>query len=167
MTTKNVAKQERVIESIRRGLTGEAAVKFVRQSGFAITDTAMTRAVHSMGGRERIQALINEGKSNVEVLQIAFPAADANELKELSARKAEHRSPAAVEGNILLHPEDHPLYETAKMTIHLPADVYEAIRLAARAEGRTQNQLIVDLLTWGLSQIPRSLFPGSESDPPD
>ncbi|MCC6488948.1 MAG: ribbon-helix-helix protein, CopG family [Candidatus Hydrogenedentes bacterium] len=40
------------------------------------------------------------------------------------------------------------------MSIKVPADLYEAIRLAAKAEGKSQNELIVDVLTSALSRIP-------------
>jgi hypothetical protein len=154
MSSKNPAKHERVVETVRLGLSGEAAVEFVRQSGYAITEAAITRAIQHMGGRGRIQQLIDEGKNNFEVLHIAFPTEREN-APPAAGRKLEAFSAPSQQGNTLVRPEDHPLYETAKMTVHLPADVYEAVRLAARAEGKTQNQLIVDLLTKALSQIPR------------
>jgi hypothetical protein len=162
MPPKNPAKQERVVETVRRGLSGEAAVDFVRQSGYAITETAIARAIQNMGGRGRIQQLIDEGKNNVEILHLAFPTSNAEDVGTGSGRRPEAWSGPAPEGNTLLRPEDHPLYETAKMTVHLPADVYEAVRLAARAENKTQNQLIVDLLTKALSQIPRPNLPETE-----
>jgi hypothetical protein len=50
--------------------------------------------------------------------------------------------------------EDLPLYETTKLTIKIPRDLYEAIRIAAKAENKPQNQLIVDILTAALSRMP-------------
>jgi hypothetical protein len=159
MLTKSLAKQERVVESIRLGLEGEAAVQFVHESGYAITEAGLTRYVNSMGGIGRIKALIDEGKSNIEILEVCFPAAPAAELKSAAPGSRPSTPPRVA----LVRPEDTPLYETAKMTVHLPADVYEAVRLAARAEGKTQNQLIVDLLTSALSQLPRGV-PGEPSE---
>lgn len=161
MTSKTLAKQERVVESVRLGLHGEAAVEFVHANGYAITEAGLSRYVRTMGGLERIQELIEEGKSNIEILEALVPERSVGELKKNVVRGAS-RSPNVVEA---LRPEDTPLYETAKMTVHLPADLYEAIRLAARAEGKTQNQLIVDLLTTALSQIPR-LAPEEPEDRP-
>ena len=67
-------KQERVIEAVRRGLEGESAVAFVRQSGFLVTPLGLVRHLRALGGRARILERIHEGKSNVEILELQFPA---------------------------------------------------------------------------------------------
>jgi hypothetical protein len=163
MPTKSLAKQERVVESIRRGLSGGAAVAFIHESGYAITDAGIARYLQSMGGVGRVKALIDEGKSNIEILEICFPAAPTAELKSAPPPRRKAGPPGSV--TPLVRPNDVPLYETAKMTLHLPADLYEAIRLAARGEGKTQNQLIVDLLTSALSRLPYGIpNPAEESD---
>lgn len=155
MVTKTLAKQERVIESVRLGLLNEEAVEFVHTCGYAITRKSVDRYIQAMGGLERVQALIEEGNSNIDILEICFPSSNTTELKAHTPTMSEHLVTGSSPIEPLLRPDDIPLYDTAKVTIHLPADVYEAIRLASHAEGKSQQQVIVEMLTFALSQLPR------------
>lgn len=149
------AKQERIIEAVRHGLEGDSAVEFIHQGGYAMTQAGIARHLRLMGGRGRIQELVAEGLTNIDILARCFPEEDLSdldvpppsqgELFEEEAVATPH--PSRVSGGI-------PLYETAKLTVRVPADLYEAIRLAAKVEGKTQNQLIVDILTSTLSKMP-------------
>lgn len=154
-SSKSLEKQERVLEAIRLGLTQEAAVDFVHTSGYAITAKGVERYVQALGGLERVHALIAEGKSNLEILATCVPAASTAELKAHMSTLPEHLSSVPSPIEPLVRPDDAPLYDTVKMTLHLPADVSEAIKLAAHAEKKTQQQMIVKLLTSALSRLPR------------
>lgn len=158
MTKQLHAKLERVIEAVRHGLEGEAAAEFVRQSGYAMSVPGLARHLRTLGGRGNVQDLINAGKANVEILKTCVPGVDEADFPleapsqgELFARELALRETAATEYS------DTPLYETAKLSVRVPADLYEAIRLAAKAEGKSQSQLIVEILTAALSQMPRPL----------
>jgi len=149
-------KQERIIEAVRRGLEGDRAVEFVCRSGYAMNTAAIARHLRSMGGRGRIQNLIELGKSNLEILQECFPAEEIQKLPlliptqgELFGDRISTPAPVPMMANNHL-----PLYETARLTLRVPADLYEALQIAAHAENKTQNQLIVDILTTTLSQLP-------------
>ncbi|NUM52775.1 MAG: hypothetical protein HUU46_03945 [Candidatus Hydrogenedentes bacterium] len=148
------AKQERVIEAVRRGLEGLAAVEFIQQSGYAMTPAGIVKHLRAMGGRGHIQDLIHEGMSNFEILQGCFPEDDLSHMKPVPPSQEEL---FAHGGSSSLHPiAPHPtnIYELRKMAIKVPADLYEAIRLASKAEGKSQNDLIVDVLTTALSRVP-------------
>lgn len=152
------AKQERVIEAVRQGLEGERAVEFIHHGGYAMTVTGIARHLRSMGGRGRIQELIDGGKTNLEILQTCFPEENLGDIHPLVLRQGElFVDVASQKDEDLLDSADAPLYETAKVSVRLPADLYEAIRLAARAERKSQNQLIVELLTKALSCLPGNL----------
>ena len=73
MSGQQRAKQERIIEAVRHGLEGDAAVDFVHQSGFAMTRAGVARHLGSMGGIVKVQEAIAEGKSNLDILHDAFP----------------------------------------------------------------------------------------------
>ncbi|MBI4557679.1 MAG: hypothetical protein HY706_08855 [Candidatus Hydrogenedentes bacterium] len=157
MNTQTHAKQERIVEAVRHGLEGVGAVEFLRQSGYAMTISGLARHLRAMGGRGRVQELVNIGKSNVEILETCFPETDFSQLE---------REPEQAElfVDALSHQESHPfpgsdtpLYDTVKLSFRAPADLYEALRLAARAEGKTQNQLITEILTSALSRMPVSV----------
>lgn len=149
------AKQERVIEAVRRGLEGTTAVEFIHQSGYALTAAGIARHLRKMGGRGRIQELINDGKTNLEILKICFPKEDPVNLEFLAARQEElFVDLSSHQAESQLDFPDVPVYDTARVSLRLPADLYEAIRLAARAEGKSQNQLIIELLTKALSSLP-------------
>ena len=153
--TQTKAKQERVIEAVRHGLEGDAAVEFIHQSGYAMTQAGIARHLRAMGGRGRVQELIAEGKSNLDILKRAFPEEDFSEFERIPPSQGElfGEQAAAASANFLQQ-TGVPLYETAKLTIRIPAELYEAIRLACKAENKTQNQLIVEILTKALSQMP-------------
>jgi predicted HicB family RNase H-like nuclease len=148
------AKQERIIEAVRQELEGDAAVEFVRQNGFAMSSAGIARHLHKMGGRGNIVELVAGGKSNAEILDACFPDEEMDEL---------HAAPPS-QADLFTAPEAAPppgvpstdaLFETRKMSLKVPADLYEAIRFAAKAEHMSQNDLIVEILTSALSRMPR------------
>ncbi len=161
MAKQTVLKQERIIEAIRRDLPEDQAVVFVQSSGYAMTPTAYRRHLKRMGGRENVERLIRSGKSNREIMEFLFPEANLTELPLQPPVQGQLFVDLTVAGPTEPEPPDSPVYDTVKLTLHLPADVYEALRLAARAEGKTQNRLITELLTTALSQGPR--FPEDNS----
>lgn len=149
-------KQERIVEAVRRGLEGDSAVEFIRQSGYAMSSAGIARHLRTMGGRGAVLELIEAGNTNAEVLHVCFPDVDMDELP--------HEPPSQTElfiaerpsrGMAPLELQDTPLHETRKMTITVPADLCEAIRLAAKGEGLSKSQLVVDILTSALSNMPR------------
>lgn len=155
------AKQERIIEAVRHGLEGDAAVDFIHQSGFAMTTSGIARHLRAMGGRGRVQELINNGRSNLEVLKICFPEEDFDHFAAEPPSQGdlfEGDEPMPGPSPIM------PQLSTRRINIRLPEDLYEAIRLAAKAERKSQNDLIVDILTSALSQVPGSFGPEPEED---
>lgn len=158
LTKQAIAKKERVIEAVRQGLEGDAAVEFIQQNGHAITSTGIARHLRQLGGRARVQELIEEGKTNLEIIEISHSEADLESFRREPPSQGElfHREemPAPPSNMGSLYKEDLPLYETVKMTLRLPSDLHEAIRLAAKVENKTQNDLIVEILTTTLSRMP-------------
>lgn len=152
MVTQAQKKHERIVEAVRLGLDGEAAVDFVRQSGFAVTTTGIARHLRKMGGRGHIVALINEGRSNWEILQAAYPEERYEHLTVLPPSQGELFSESPKVPHNLLPFQD--LFESTKITLNLPNDLLEAIRMAAKAEKTTQSQLIIDILTSAMSRVP-------------
>lgn len=158
-------KQERVIEAVRRGLEGESAVAFVRQSGFLVTPLGLVRHLRTLGGRARILELIHEGKSNVEILELQFPS------ERLARLQAVPQEQADLFGGVDLSHEPVNLpnllpgdFETTRLTLRVPNDLYHALGIAARVEGVNRNQLIVDILTSALSRTPGfDHFPDTEA----
>jgi hypothetical protein len=151
------SKQERIIEAVRHGLEGMAAVEFVQKSGYQMTTAGIARNLRVVGGRGHILKLINEGKSNLEIMQLCFPDADLSHLRPEPPTQGELFIPPAPRAGSLVRMREKPTYETRKMAIKVPADLYEAIRLASKAEGKSQNDLIVDVLTTALSRMPEPL----------
>ena len=147
------AKQECIIEAVRQGLEGDGAVEFVCRSGYAMNTSAIVRRLRAMGGRGHILELIRQGKSNPEILRICLPDTPEEEAPPAPPRQ-EELFVQPPDADRAATPDDQPLYETTKVTIRLPSDLFEAIRLAARAEGKSQNQIIVEVLTSGLSRMP-------------
>ena len=148
-------KQERIIEAVRRGLEGEAAVAFMRQSGFLTTPLGLVRHLRALGGRARILERIHEGKSNVEILELQFPAERLTRLQSSPQEQADlfgvvdlSQEPVSLP-NLL--PGD---FDTTRLTLRVPNDLYHALGIAARVEGVNRNQLIVDILTSALSRTP-------------
>lgn len=156
------AKQERIIETIRRGLEGDAAVEFLHNAGFATTQAGIVRNLRLMGGRGHVQELIERGLSNDDILEQCLPH-DATQQAfrslphqaDLFPDQPAHANALREDDNAL--PPDIPLYEMTKMTLRLPADLYEAIGMAARAESKTRNDLVVEILTSVLSRMPERL----------
>jgi len=161
LTKQAIAKKERVIEAVRLGLEGDAAVEFIQQSGHAITPTGIARHLKHLGGRGRVQELIKEGKNNLEIIAFFHPEADLEPLLNLDPPsqgelfQREEAPPPTRPLNVgTLRRENLPLYETVKMTLRVPSELYEAIRLAAKAENKTQNELMIEILTATLSRMP-------------
>lgn len=163
LTEQAIAKKERVIEAVRQGLEGDAAVEFIQQSGHAITPTGIARHLRRLGGRAHVQELIEAGKTNLEIIELFHPEANLEPFRnEPSQGELFHREEAAAfpPKTESPHAGDAPLYETTKMTLRLPSDVYEAVRLAAKAENKTHNDLVIEILTAALARMP--LRPGEE-----
>jgi hypothetical protein len=149
------AKQERVIEAVRRGLEGDAAVEFICQSGYAMNTAAIARHLRNMGGRGHIRQLIRQGLSNAEILRACFPGESLEGIPPAEPRQEElfdDEPPFPV--RLPAESDDVPLYETVKISLRVPADLYEAIRLAAKAENKTQSRLIIEILTAALARMP-------------
>ncbi len=147
-------KQERVIEAVRCNLEGDDAVDFIRQSGFAMTTAGIARHLRKLGGRGNIVALIEAGHSNLEILHTIYADVDA-ELEAAhkpSQQDLFSENPAApkVPDNLLMHQD---LFQSTKITLKIPNDLHEALRVAAKVENTTQSQLIVDILTRALSRM--------------
>ena len=154
MHTHTHAKQERIIEAVRQDLEGDAAVEFIRQSGFAMNSAGIARHLHRMGGRGNIVGLISQGKTNAEILEVCFPGEDMTEFHGVPPSQAELFKASEAAPPPVVGPPD-ALFETRKMSIKVPADLYEAIRFASKAEHVSQNDLIVEILTSALSRMPR------------
>ena len=153
MAKNAVHKQTLVIEAVRRGLQEGDAVEFVRQSGYAISEAGVARHLRGMGGRGRVLELINAGKTNEEILEVCFGPDEAAESEPDPTPALEaHEGPMSNIVDLRATAQ----FETRKVSIRLPGDLYEAIRLAAKGEGMSQNQLIVELLTMALSRVPDS-----------
>lgn len=145
-------KQERVIEAVRQGLEGPEAIDFIHQSGYAMTPSGIARHLRSMGGRKEVSEKIQQGHSNWDILEAVFPD-DTIERPDSGPSQAElfgdsDPTPAPVQ-----HTAD-AMFETVRMTIRVPEDLHEAIKIAAKAENTRQNDLIVKLLTQALSRMP-------------
>lgn len=154
------AKQERVIEAVRRNLEGDAAVEFVCKSGYSMTPAGILRHLRRLGGRQNIRNLIDAGKTNIEIMQTLFPEDSAvSQWQQTPPTQAELFAEPPKSVVLPLPPDDMPLYETIKLTLRIPTDLYEAIRVAAKAENKPQSQLIIDILQSVLAKIP---FPPEE-----
>ena len=154
MSRTSRAKQERIIEAVRQGLEGDDAIEFVRQSGYAMTQAGIARHLRSMGGRGRIQELIDKDMSNIEALYECFPD---EELLFLHKAPPDQPDLFKVEefpkGKIAPDLASAGMFDSRKIAVRLPADLYEALRLAAKAEGKSQNELIIDMLNTNLGQM--------------
>lgn len=146
-------KQERIIEAVRLGLEGPAAVEFLHQAGYATTPAGIAKHLRAMGGRGRIQSLIDEGRDNVAILAVCFPDAllDPAAFPSAEPDQAEMFSDM---GFATAGGGEDDGFDSVKMTLRLPADLHEAVKLAARAERKKQNDLIVEILTAYLSRRP-------------
>ncbi len=146
-------KQERVVEAVRRNLHGEAALEFIRQSGFALSGPGFARHLRTLGGIGHLMELIAAGHSNVAILALCGVAGEDG-IEQAPPNQSE-----------LFSMQDFPTvergvfppsggFETTKLSLRIPTDLYEAIGLAARGEGTTRAQLIIDILTHALSRMP-------------
>lgn len=159
MTKQTRLKQERIIEAVRRQLEGDAAIEFLHASGYAMTSKGLARHLRTMGGRGRIEELLEQGCSNMAILTACFPEDDLAGLEQVfppSQGELFEGDPAVPRGAGAFG-ESGPLYQTVKLTLRVPAELYEALRLAARGEQTSQNQLAVDILTAALSRMPGPL----------
>jgi hypothetical protein len=145
-------KHERIVEAVRLGLEGDAAVEFLCGNGYAMTSPAIARNLRALGGRKAIEDLIGQGMSNTEVLQAIFPEDTPYPIPHQPPTQRELFQPTP--DTTVGTDNDLPLYETTKLTIPIPRDLFEAIRAAAKAENKPRNQLIVDILTAALSKMP-------------
>ena len=150
MTRQSHLKQERIVEAVRQGLEGDATLEFMHQSGYAMTAAGIARHLKKLGGRGRIESMVQEGHSNVEVLDACLPDEDLSEVRKLLPEEGDLFGASAAAVRV----ENSPVYATAKLTIQIPAELYEALRAAAQAERKSQNRLITELLTKSLSNMP-------------
>lgn len=159
MAGQSTVKRERIIEAVRKGLRDGAIVDFVHQSGQALSRTGFERHLAKMGGLDQIKTYVDSGLSNLEILTTCFPELVLEDLEKVIASVIPFRSvsPALRRGAARA---EVPEFDTTKMTITVPSELYEAIRAAAQAEVTSQNQLIVDLLTAALSRTPEPAASG-------
>lgn len=152
MAGQSTVKRERIIEAVRKGLSGDAIVDFVHQSGHALSMTGFERHLAKMGGLDQVKTYVDSGLSNVEILTTCFPELVLEDLEKVIVSVTPFRSisPALRHGAARA---ELPEFATTKMTITVPTELYEALRAAAQAEVTSQNQLIVDLLTAELSRM--------------
>ncbi|NIA15717.1 MAG: hypothetical protein GWP08_16760 [Nitrospiraceae bacterium] len=156
MVSQTRAKQECIIEAVRQHLEGDAAVEFVRQCGYAMSTAGVARHLRLMGGRHRVEELIAAGNPNREILAACFPDDDMSTLPAQPPTQCElfeEAKPAA--GQPFLPDGDMPLYETTKLTLRIPTDLYTAIQIASRVENKSRSALIIEILTTALSKIPK------------
>ena len=151
MDKQTFEKLDRILETVRRQLEGDDAVAFVHESGHRITPQGMVRFFRSVGGRSAVAKRIQEGMSNVEILYDVFPS--------FAGKRPPLAAPVQQD---LVDLSGEPLYaagygdedfESTRLTIRLPNDVYRALGMAAKMEGVPRNQLIVDLLTGALGRM--------------
>ena len=155
MAKSSRAKQDRVLEAIRHGLDGEAAVEFVHQNGFAIALPGFVRYVRQMGGRKKILDLMAEGANNAEILRTCLPEDEDHPMETLPPNQRELFPREEVTGDIEFHNIEGVEFEFTKFTVKMPTDLYTAIGLAAKVENKRRNDLIVDILTEAMSRMPQ------------
>ncbi len=154
MTGHARAKQERIIEAVRMGLEGDAALDFVREGGYALTPNGMMRYLRQMGGRGEIAARIKAGKTNLEILQELYPEEEVHlSLLQRPSQGELFDESSAPSTSPFLHSSPQ-LFESTKMTVYLPNELYEALRLYSHAQGKSRNDAVIDLMTAALSRLP-------------
>lgn len=154
MTGHARAKQERIIEAVRMGLEGDAALDFVREGGFALTPNGMVRYLRQMGGRGEIAAQIKAGKSNLEILQELYPEEEVHlSLLQRPSQGVLFEEPTTPSPSPFLHAPPQP-FESTKMTVYFPNELYEALRLYAHAQGKSRNDVVIELIMASLSRLP-------------
>ena len=157
MPSQTRAKQERIIQAMRQHLQGDDAVEFVRQNGYAMSTVGVARHLRLMGGRHRVEELIAAGGSNADILAECFPDGDPSALPSPPPTQCELFEEAIPEhGREPSQATDAPLYETTKLTLRIPTDLYTALQIASKAEGKARGALIIEILTSALSQMPQS-----------
>jgi hypothetical protein len=108
-----------------------------------------------MGGRGRLAALIEEGRSNREIMALLFPDTDADMLPREVPSQGELFKEESMETHALDFAPTDEMFDTTRITARIPSDVYEAFRIAARVEGKSQSQLLSEILSYHLSRLPR------------
>jgi hypothetical protein len=155
-------KQERIIEAVRHGLEGDAAVAFIHNNGYAMTVAGIARHLRTMGGRGFILECINEGMSNHEILTRIFPEEDLHEIEPPEPDQQELFQSESASHGTHGHPGGEDPFEFTKLTLKVPSDLYEAIKLAAHAEGKSRTDLIIEILETTLSRMPDSHSDGMQ-----
>lgn len=155
MTKQIRRKQERCIEAVREGLEGDGAVAFIHDCGFAMTESAMTRHLQTLGGRDAVSKCIDENMTNVEILSLHFSGEDFSELNQALSQQGDLFVKDAKSGGTIPFSRDSTEeFETTKITLSIPSDLYQALRMASKAEGKNKTQLIVEILTMAMSRLP-------------
>lgn len=161
MPKQRYEKRERIIEAVRLGLEGDDAVEFIRQSGYPMSTQGIARHLRIMGGRGRVLQLIEEGKTNLEILRECSPEEEDIDLAIPPTQTELFKEDTGISPTAAAWAHA-AMYETRRISLRVPEDLYEAIRMAAKAEHKTQNDLIVDILTSALSRMPHSLDKDNE-----
>lgn len=154
-------KQERVIEAVRLGLDGDDAVSFIQQSGYAITSVAIARHLRAMDGRGKVQELIEAGNSNIAILEMFFPP---EELKDVERPEPAQPELFAEKPTLAYRPAAQAEFSSTKLTVTMPNDVHFALKLAAKVEGKSRSELIVEILEAALSKMPYELPAEDEAE---
>lgn len=150
------AKQERIIEAVRRGLEGDAAVVFLHESGYAMTPAGVARHLRQLGGRGAVAEAIGAGKTNREILMERFPDTPEEALAELPPPSQGELFAGELAGpRIAEFGAGRSGFESTRISLRIPADVHEALRIAAKVEQKTQAELITEILSRYLGQHPR------------
>lgn len=160
MARQSHLKQERIIEAVRQGHEGDVTLDFLHQSGYAMNAAGVSRHLKKLGGRGRIEGLVAQGYPNVQILAECLPDEDLSEVRKLLPQDDLFGGSAYAFGR----GGDVPLYDTTKLTLQIPSELYEALRAAAQAERKTQNSLIIELLSQGLSRTPEPVQGEFETD---
>jgi len=150
------AKLECLLQALREGCRGSHAAAYVRRSGFALTAPGVEQRLRQLGGEAAVYARIAAGWSNAEIVEEAFPGENLEWMKGLPPKQGElfEALPSAANTAALWPAAKAAPFESTRITLRVPSDLYEAICIAARVEQTSRTQLIVDLLTSALSRIP-------------
>ena len=152
MGQQTQAKRERVIEAVRHGLEGDAAIEFIHESGYAINSAGIARHLRRMGGRQHVLDLIEQGMSNVDILEACFPEEDFADMRTAPSQAELFTETPYTDTRHT--PVSNDEFETTSINLRIPTDLHHAIRLAAKAEGKSQHQLVTDILTHALGNMP-------------
>lgn len=158
VSAQSHAKQERIIEALRRNLEGDGAVAFIRESGYAMTKRGLARHLGILGGRESVLQWIELGYSNEQILQKCRPddaelqARDVPPSQPALFTESEEEAPPS--NTIPLERKRRNDFEHTKLTLNLPNELYIALKLAACGENKTRTELVVEILSHALSRMP-------------